>query len=152
RPRGDGVPAAGVAGARRDPVRHHHDVRGARSPARRATERDPRRGCRDRRQPAADRPSLPPRDRRRRIDARVRGRRRAQGTAAHPRGCAAADAGVTGGDGMTLTDAQARRRVADTEWAALAAELDVHGSAPTGPLLTPAECRDLAALYEKPEL
>ncbi|MGW2719264.1 2OG-Fe(II) oxygenase [Streptomyces sp. NPDC001492] len=52
---------------------------------------------------------------------------------------------------MTLTEAQARRRVADTEWAALAAELDVHGSAPTGPLLTPAECRDLAALYEEPE-
>jgi hypothetical protein len=53
---------------------------------------------------------------------------------------------------MTLTQAQARTRAADTDWAALAAELDVHGSAPTGPLLTPAECRDLAALYEKPEL
>jgi uncharacterized protein len=53
---------------------------------------------------------------------------------------------------MTLTHPQARRRVADTDWAALAAELDVHGSAPTGPLLTPGECRDLAALYEKPEL
>jgi hypothetical protein len=59
---------------------------------------------------------------------------------------------MTGGDVMTLTEAQARRRVADTEWAALATELDVHGSAPTGPLLTPAECRHLAALYEKPEL
>lgn len=53
---------------------------------------------------------------------------------------------------MTLTEAQARRRVASTEWAALAAELDVHGSAPTGPLLTAAECRELVALYEKPEL
>ncbi|MGY6026682.1 2OG-Fe(II) oxygenase [Streptomyces spinosirectus] len=53
---------------------------------------------------------------------------------------------------MTLTRIQARRRAADTDWAALAAELDVHGSAPTGPLLTPAECRDLAALYERPEL
>ncbi|MCX5425679.1 2OG-Fe(II) oxygenase [Streptomyces sp. NBC_00078] len=53
---------------------------------------------------------------------------------------------------MTLTEAQARRRVAGTEWAALAAELDVHGSAPTGPLLTAAECRELVALYEKPEL
>ncbi|MFJ9539545.1 2OG-Fe(II) oxygenase [Streptomyces sp. NPDC101225] len=53
---------------------------------------------------------------------------------------------------MTLTPDQARERAADTDWAALAAELDVHGSAPTGPLLTPAECRDLAALYEKPEL
>jgi len=53
---------------------------------------------------------------------------------------------------VTLTEVQARRRVAGTDWAALAAELDVHGSAPTGPLLTPAECGDLAALYEKPEL
>ncbi len=39
-----------------------------------------------------------------------------------------------------------------TNWSALAAELDEHGSAPTAELLTPAECRDLAALYEKPEL
>ncbi|MFI9835085.1 2OG-Fe(II) oxygenase [Streptomyces sp. NPDC051913] len=53
---------------------------------------------------------------------------------------------------MTLTLTQARRRVAGTDWEALAAELDEHGSAPTGQLLTPAECRDLAALYEKPEL
>ncbi|TQJ91906.1 2OG-Fe(II) oxygenase [Streptomyces sp. SLBN-31] len=53
---------------------------------------------------------------------------------------------------MTLTEARARDRVADTDWTALAAELDVHGSAPTRRLLTPAECRDLAALYEKPEL
>ncbi|MDH6213858.1 2OG-Fe(II) oxygenase [Streptomyces pseudovenezuelae] len=53
---------------------------------------------------------------------------------------------------MSLTPTQARRRAADTDWAALAAELDAYGSAPTGPLLTPAECGDLAALYEKPEL
>ncbi|KUN23606.1 proline hydroxylase [Streptomyces antibioticus] len=56
---------------------------------------------------------------------------------------------------MTLTPLtlnQARRRVAGTEWDTLAAELDEYGSASTGPLLTPAECRDLAALYEKPEL
>ncbi|MFF4910426.1 2OG-Fe(II) oxygenase [Streptomyces sp. NPDC001260] len=53
---------------------------------------------------------------------------------------------------MTLTEARARARVADTDWTALAAELDVQGSAPTRRLLTPAECRDLAALYEKPEL
>lgn len=53
---------------------------------------------------------------------------------------------------MTLTETRARDRVADTDWTALAAELDLYGSAPTGPLLTPAECRDLAALYEKPEL
>ncbi|MFC8343021.1 2OG-Fe(II) oxygenase [Streptomyces sp. NPDC057280] len=53
---------------------------------------------------------------------------------------------------MTLTLNQARRRAAGTDWDALAAELDEHGSASTGPLLTPAECRDLVALYEKPEL
>jgi hypothetical protein len=59
---------------------------------------------------------------------------------------------MTAGDDMNLTQAQAARRVAGTEWAALAEELDLCGSAPTGPLLTAAECRDLAALYEKPEL
>jgi hypothetical protein len=53
---------------------------------------------------------------------------------------------------MTLTTDQARRRVDETDWHALAAELDEHGCAPTARLLTPAECRDLAALYEKPEL
>ena len=53
---------------------------------------------------------------------------------------------------MTLTPERARARVAETDWATLAAELDTHGCAPTAPLLTPAECRDLRALYEKPEL
>ncbi|MGW4729351.1 2OG-Fe(II) oxygenase [Streptomyces shenzhenensis] len=53
---------------------------------------------------------------------------------------------------MTHTEAQARRRVAATDWGALAAELDAQGSASTAVLLTPAECRELAALYEKPEL
>lgn len=53
---------------------------------------------------------------------------------------------------MTFTEAEARKRAADTDWAELAAELDVHGSAPTGQLLTPTECRELTALYEKPEL
>ncbi|OXY88829.1 2OG-Fe(II) oxygenase [Streptomyces diastatochromogenes] len=53
---------------------------------------------------------------------------------------------------MGFTPAEARRRVAGTDWAALAAELDEHGGAPTGPLLTPEECADLAALYDKPEL
>ncbi|MHC3467211.1 2OG-Fe(II) oxygenase [Streptomyces sp. 7R007] len=52
---------------------------------------------------------------------------------------------------MTPTAAQVLRRAATTDWAALAAELDACGSAPTGPLLTPAECRDLAALYDEPE-
>lgn len=53
---------------------------------------------------------------------------------------------------MTVTPDEAAARVAETDWAALAAELDAHGCAPTAPLLTPAECRDLTALYEKPEL
>ncbi|MFI0508798.1 2OG-Fe(II) oxygenase [Streptomyces sp. WSLK1-5] len=53
---------------------------------------------------------------------------------------------------MTLTPDLAAARAAGTDWAALAAELDVHGCAATAPLLTPAECRDLAALYEGPEL
>lgn len=53
---------------------------------------------------------------------------------------------------MRFTPAEARRRVAGTDWAALAAELDEHGCAPTGPLLAPEECADLAALYDKPGL
>jgi hypothetical protein len=53
---------------------------------------------------------------------------------------------------MTLTTDRAVRRVEATDWTALAEELDTHGCAPTARLLTPAECRDLAALYEKPEL
>ena len=38
------------------------------------------------------------------------------------------------------------------DWQAIAAELDAQGCARTPRLLTPAECRDLAALYDKPEL
>ncbi|WP_225829766.1 2OG-Fe(II) oxygenase [Streptomyces sp. NK08204] len=53
---------------------------------------------------------------------------------------------------MTLTTDEARRRAARTDWGALAAELDEYGSAPTGPLLTPAECARVAALYDRPEL
>ncbi|MFF8726735.1 2OG-Fe(II) oxygenase [Streptomyces sp. NPDC015171] len=53
---------------------------------------------------------------------------------------------------MTLTPAEIRRRADDTDWTALAAELDAYGCAPTGPLLTPAECADLAALYDRTEL
>ncbi|MFG2122930.1 2OG-Fe(II) oxygenase [Streptomyces sp. NPDC048710] len=53
---------------------------------------------------------------------------------------------------MEFTPAEARRRVAGTDWVALAAELDEHGCAPTGPLLTPEECVGLAALYDRPEL
>ncbi|MFF7236134.1 2OG-Fe(II) oxygenase [Streptomyces collinus] len=53
---------------------------------------------------------------------------------------------------MEFTAAEAARRVARTDWSALAAGLDEHGSAPTGPLLTARECADLAALYDEPEL
>ncbi|MFE3060315.1 2OG-Fe(II) oxygenase [Nocardia sp. NPDC059239] len=42
-------------------------------------------------------------------------------------------------------------RVAQQEWAALAGELDDHGHALTGPLLTAAECRTLAGLYDEEE-
>ncbi|WP_225097584.1 hypothetical protein [Streptomyces sp. CoH27] len=50
---------------------------------------------------------------------------------------------------MRFTQTEARRRVAGTGWAALAAELDEHGGAPTGPLPTPAECAQPAALYDR---
>jgi hypothetical protein len=53
---------------------------------------------------------------------------------------------------MQPTAAEVRRRLAGTDWDALAAELDEHGCASTGPLLTPAECAGLAALYDRPEL
>ncbi|MFD9076040.1 2OG-Fe(II) oxygenase, partial [Streptomyces lasiicapitis] len=45
------------------------------------------------------------------------------------------------------TDAGAR--VAATDWPALATGLDDNGCALTPPLLTPAECRELAALYDE---
>lgn len=53
---------------------------------------------------------------------------------------------------MTVTADRALRRVAGTDWTAVAADLDEHGCAPTEQLLTPAECHDLAALYDEPEL
>lgn len=53
---------------------------------------------------------------------------------------------------MFPTEAEVRRRVADTDWDLLTAELDAQGSAATAALLTPAECRELAALYDRPEL
>ncbi|MFC5886366.1 2OG-Fe(II) oxygenase [Kitasatospora sp. CM 4170] len=43
-----------------------------------------------------------------------------------------------------------RRRVDSTDWSALAGELDAHGCAPTPQLLTPAECGELAALFDEP--
>lgn len=39
-------------------------------------------------------------------------------------------------------------RVGAGDWNALAAELDEHGSALTGPLLSPDECHEIAALYD----
>ena len=42
-------------------------------------------------------------------------------------------------------------RVADLGWAGIAADLDAHGCAVTGPLLAPAECAALVALYDRDE-
>jgi len=42
--------------------------------------------------------------------------------------------------------------VTTADWQALAAELDAQGGARTPRLLDPAGCRELAALYDKPEL
>ena len=44
--------------------------------------------------------------------------------------------------------------VLSTRWAEnspIAEELDAHGCAPTGPLLTPGECATVAALYDEPD-
>jgi hypothetical protein len=43
-------------------------------------------------------------------------------------------------------------KVAALDWPGLAAELDALGCAQTGPLLSPAECRELAASYDDPAL
>ncbi|MEV6768301.1 2OG-Fe(II) oxygenase [Nocardia sp. NPDC051030] len=43
-------------------------------------------------------------------------------------------------------------RVAGQDWAALARELDEHGHALTGPLLSPEECRAIAELYDHEQL
>ncbi|WP_328847120.1 2OG-Fe(II) oxygenase [Streptomyces sp. NBC_00258] len=40
-------------------------------------------------------------------------------------------------------------RVAEQDWAALTGELDEHGNALTGQLLTPGQCHELAALYDE---
>jgi hypothetical protein len=52
----------------------------------------------------------------------------------------------------TPAAAEARRRVDAADWPGVAEELDTLGCALTAQLLTPAECRELAALYEKAEL
>jgi hypothetical protein len=46
-------------------------------------------------------------------------------------------------------DTHVGERVASADWEALTAELDEHGNALTGRLLTPAACRDIAALYDE---
>jgi uncharacterized protein len=49
----------------------------------------------------------------------------------------------------TATESKATAgRVAGLDWRAIAAELDDHGSAVIGPLLTPGQCDKLAASYE----
>ncbi|MGV9310130.1 2OG-Fe(II) oxygenase [Nonomuraea sp. NPDC003727] len=40
-------------------------------------------------------------------------------------------------------------RVDRADWAALAEEMDAHGCALTGPVLTPDECREIAGLYDE---
>ena len=45
-----------------------------------------------------------------------------------------------------------RELLAAADWAAVSAELDASGCAVTPVLLTPAQCRDLAGLYDQPEL
>ncbi|MFF0308202.1 2OG-Fe(II) oxygenase [Streptosporangium sp. NPDC004379] len=47
---------------------------------------------------------------------------------------------------MTTTP---HERVAGTDWARLAEEMDAHGCAPTGPILTGDECREIAGLYDE---
>ncbi|MEV4742289.1 2OG-Fe(II) oxygenase [Streptomyces sp. NPDC049555] len=47
---------------------------------------------------------------------------------------------------------QVRRRVAATDWVGVAEELDAHGCALTSRLLSDAQCREIAGLYERTEL
>ncbi|RSS80392.1 hypothetical protein EF918_13800, partial [Streptomyces sp. WAC06614] len=58
---------------------------------------------------------------------------------------------VHGAPGAGTWRERAARRVAAADWSAVAAELDAYGCAQTPPLLTPAECRELSALYEDTE-
>ncbi|WP_088346639.1 MULTISPECIES: 2OG-Fe(II) oxygenase [Rhodomicrobium] len=43
-------------------------------------------------------------------------------------------------------------RIAGLDWSAIGAELDLHGAATTGPLLTPEDCAALLARYDEPAL
>lgn len=53
---------------------------------------------------------------------------------------------------VTTARARPHERVAAADWPALAGEMDVHGCALTGPLLTEDECRGIAALYDDASL
>jgi uncharacterized protein len=48
----------------------------------------------------------------------------------------------------TTNDPHTLDRVAPLDWASIAAELDAHGCAVIGPLLTPEQCQALAGLYD----
>jgi hypothetical protein len=41
-------------------------------------------------------------------------------------------------------------RIAEADWTALSKELNAYGNALTGRILTPAECREITALYDEP--
>ncbi|QPI61319.1 2OG-Fe(II) oxygenase [Streptomyces malaysiensis subsp. malaysiensis] len=51
----------------------------------------------------------------------------------------------------TRLAAQPTDRVAAADWDALTGELNAYGNALTGPILTPGECRDITALYDRAE-
>src|SRR5437762_322362 len=56
-------------------------------------------------------------------------------------------AAVIAADDTSVAASAIAERVTARDWTALAGELDAHGCAVTGPLLTPDECEALAALY-----
>jgi hypothetical protein len=49
---------------------------------------------------------------------------------------------------MTSVTDEIRERIDELDWPQLSAQLDEHGHAVTGALLTASECADLAALFE----
>jgi uncharacterized protein len=51
-----------------------------------------------------------------------------------------------------LAPAGPRAQLAAADWPAIIADLDAGGCAVTSRLLTPAQCRDLAGLYDRPQL
>jgi hypothetical protein len=53
---------------------------------------------------------------------------------------------------ITRTGISPARLVDDLDWAALATEINQFGAALTGPLLSPAECKEVAELYGRDEL